>query len=442
MSTASSDPALGAALPYRLGRLLGRGRTGSVHVAEPVGGGGDVALRIISAELVASPDARKRLLAECAAAAELEHPNVLPIHEAGDVGGVVYVAMELVDGTDLATALENGPLSPEQTLAVVEQTAAALHAAHCEGLVHRDLRPAGIFLEAGSQRIYVSDFGVGRLSAAAPYAAPEVVEGRRVDGRADVYSLGRVLADCLGKAPGEELDEVVATALAHDPWDRYTTAPELADAVRRAIATLPASAPPAPTPPPAAEKALEPEPAPELEPEPPLKSASSRRRALTVAGAIVLALGLVAVIAAVLSGGHKAAPGHPTSAVAPKIATSLEDVLTPVSSTVSSFASLPFGAPNFSPLYDRVANSTVGVRYRLSPDRWCGRPAAATDPCMQGVVPGVGAAEGEQLRIYCYTQGTPVLGNSWWARVQVNPDEYVPVAYLQSGLTNLAPTCQ
>ena len=112
-----------------------------------------------------------------------------------------------------------------------------------------------------------------------------------------------------------------------------------------------------------------------------------------------------------------------------------------VSRSVGAAAALPLAAP---PLYDVVAfSSGTGVRYRSSPAQWCG-DAPPTDPCWNSVVPGAGAAEGQQLRVYCYAQGAAVHGNSWWAQVSEQPAEYVPATFLQDSHDQLpadAPLC-
>ena len=140
----------------------------------------------------------------------LEHPNVVPIYDAGDVDGRLYLAMRLVDGTDLGSLLRNdGALEPARALAICAQIASALDAAHARGLVHRDVKPSNVLLDS-SEHVYLADFGLTRRfddpigesgedrSIGTPaYLAPEQLEGLAVDGRADVYSLGCLLYECL-----------------------------------------------------------------------------------------------------------------------------------------------------------------------------------------------------------------------------------------------------
>ena len=140
---------------------------------------------------------------------------MIPIYDAGEVDGVLYLAMRYVGGPSLRTFLrERGPLSAEQTLGIARQLGAALDAAHSAGLVHRDVKPANVLLSEADEHAFLCDFGLARRNdsegltqagsflGTADYAAPEQIEGRPVDGRADVYSLGCLLFHCLaGYAP-------------------------------------------------------------------------------------------------------------------------------------------------------------------------------------------------------------------------------------------------
>ena len=144
----------------------------------------------------------------------IDHPNVLPVYDAGETDGVLWIAMRYVDGIDLAALLaRDGPLAPEQALAICGQVAGALDAAHARGLVHRDVKPGNILLaveEGAVAHAYLADFGLtkriggargltvsGQVLGTIDYVAPEQVEGGPVDGRADQYSLGCVLFECL-----------------------------------------------------------------------------------------------------------------------------------------------------------------------------------------------------------------------------------------------------
>src|SRR5262249_49331660 len=154
---------------------------------------------------------RERFARESELVMSLEHPNVVPIYDAGDVDGRVYLAMRLVDGTDLGSLLRaEGALEPSPAVAICRQIASALDAAHAQGLVHRDVKPSNVLLDQ-TGHAYLADFGLTRRlddqSSGAPgdersigtpaYLAPEQLMGRPVDGRADVYSLGCLLYECL-----------------------------------------------------------------------------------------------------------------------------------------------------------------------------------------------------------------------------------------------------
>ena len=144
----------------------------------------------------------------------LEHPNVVPIHDAGDIDGRLYLAMRYVEGTDLRALLRaEGALEPARALAICGQVANALDAAHAKGLVHRDVKPSNVLLDE-NEHVYLADFGLtrrldeqgdpageGRSVGTPAYLAPEQIEGGRIDGRTDVYSLGCLLYQCLTGVP-------------------------------------------------------------------------------------------------------------------------------------------------------------------------------------------------------------------------------------------------
>ena len=249
----ASDPHIGSdLLGYEIEEVIGRGGMGVVYRARDRALERNVALKLIAPEYAGFTGFRGRFLAESRLAASLEHPNVVPIYGAGDQDGHLYIAMRYIEGRDLREILRDGVLTPERAIAICRQVASALDAAHEQGLVHRDVKPSNILLDA-SDRAYLADFGLSRLSsdpAKAPeiaaslgtidYVAPEQIRGDAIDGRADVYSLGCVLYECLtGSAPfsirsdvallyahlEEEppaapgLEDVMAKALAKDPED-------------------------------------------------------------------------------------------------------------------------------------------------------------------------------------------------------------------------------
>ena len=190
-----------------------------------------VALKLLAPALAEDDVFRERLVRESRLAASLNHPNVIPVYDTGEEDGVLYVSMRFVAGHDLRALIrDGGPLSVSETTSVITQAAAALDAAHAAGLVHRDIKPANILLEQGGEppgHVYVADFGLtthtdARSGATASgivgtvdYMAPEQIEGRQIDGRADVYALGCVLFECLVGRPPFKLDTDVAVLWAH-----------------------------------------------------------------------------------------------------------------------------------------------------------------------------------------------------------------------------------
>jgi class 3 adenylate cyclase/tRNA A-37 threonylcarbamoyl transferase component Bud32 len=258
---------------YRIEATIGRGATGTVYEARDERLDRRVALKVLHPELAADPVIRDRFIRESRIVASLDHPHIIPVHDADEVEGTLFIAMRLVpDGRDLDVLLrETGRLDRVRAAAIVKQVGEALDAAHAAGLVHRDVKPGNVLMartSGGTDHAYLSDFGLARtLSAAsaAPsgalhgtvgYMAPEVIEGSRADSRADVYSLGCMLYELVtGETPyrretdvavlfaqvrGEvseatsvdptlpaAVDEVIRAALAPDPAERIQTAGEL-----------------------------------------------------------------------------------------------------------------------------------------------------------------------------------------------------------------------
>jgi streptogramin lyase len=265
----SVDPRIGSQLAgYRIDALVGRGGMGVVYRAHDLALDRDVALKLLAPELAQDIAFRERFLRESRLAAALEHPNVIPIHDAGEIDGQLYIAMRLVDGTDLKTVLCEGPLEPARAVHIVEQIAGALDAAHARGLVHRDVKPSNVLVTA-DDHAYLADFGLTRRLGEAgealgamnslgtvDYVAPEQIRGDELDGRADQYSLACLLHETLTGQPPfhrttdvatlyahleEEpqappgLEHVLDRALAKQAADRYPTCAELAADARRAL---------------------------------------------------------------------------------------------------------------------------------------------------------------------------------------------------------------
>ena len=255
----------------RIDAVTGRGGMGVVYRGTQIALKRTVALKVVRDDLASDPEFRRRFTQESEIAASLDHPNIVPIHSAGEDAGRLYVTMRFVEGTDVREAIRmHGRLAPALAAEIVAQVAAALDAAHRRGLVHRDVKPANILLANadGRAHAYLTDFGLSRFTdseqitrtgtvvGTLDYMAPEQLEGRKVDGRVDVYALGCVLYQALtGRVPYPRdtehakmwahmteppprpgavapdlppgFDEVVARAMAKKPDDRYATAVEL-----------------------------------------------------------------------------------------------------------------------------------------------------------------------------------------------------------------------
>jgi ABC-type branched-subunit amino acid transport system substrate-binding protein/outer membrane protein assembly factor BamB len=261
---------------YRVDSLIGRGGMGVVYLAHDESLERPVALKLIAPELLQDEEFRARFLREPKLAASLDHPNVIPIYDAGEHEGQLYLAMRYVKGTDLRAVLEReGKLSPERTIEVLSQVAGALDAAHERALVHRDVKPANMLLdEAGHP--YLTDFGItkeaggestdtGQVVGTLDYLAPEQIRGEEVDGRTDCYALACVLCECLSGTPpfrrrteaetlwahmqGEPaplrgrsaLSPVLRRALAKEKDDRYPTCGEFIEAAADALRVEPPS---------------------------------------------------------------------------------------------------------------------------------------------------------------------------------------------------------
>jgi class 3 adenylate cyclase/tetratricopeptide (TPR) repeat protein len=276
--TAGTDALLGEELAgYRVETRIGRGGMGVVYLAEDVRLGRMVALKVLAPDLAADERFRERFLRESRLAASLDHPNVVPVFEAGEASGALFIAMRYVEGPDLGALIgREGALEPHLAIDLVRQAAEALDAAHRRGLVHRDVKPANILVDAG-RHAYLTDFGLSRLVGASSltgsgqfvgtveYVAPEQIEGAEIGPPADVYSLGAVLVECLtGSTPYPydsnlavlwahiqddppsvsarrpslpiALDAVVARALAKKPDERFARCGELVESARLALA--------------------------------------------------------------------------------------------------------------------------------------------------------------------------------------------------------------
>jgi serine/threonine-protein kinase len=228
------DPRVGTDIgPYRIEALIGRGGMGVVYRATDTRLDRRVALKVLTPELAEDETFRARFLRESRLAASIDDPNIIPVYEAGEFHGTYFLAMRFVDGTDLESRLRNGPLAPEVTVHLLGQIASALDAAHEAGLVHRDVKPANILIASGKgpdrpEHAYLTDFGLtkhrgsqtgatraGSFLGTLDYIAPEQIEGKEVDGRADQYALSCVAFQSLTGTSPFPRDNDAATLMAH-----------------------------------------------------------------------------------------------------------------------------------------------------------------------------------------------------------------------------------
>ena len=266
---------------YLLGEEIGAGGMAVVFLARDERLDRPVALKLLTPWLAADEEFRHRFLRESRAAAAVDDPHIIPVYEAGDADGVLFLAMRYVSGGDVRSHLRrDGPFGPARAVAVISPMASALDAAHAAGLVHRDVKPANMLVDSRPGRpdhVYLSDFGLAKGRAASvkltrtglnlgtvAYMAPEQIEGGEVDGRTDQYALAcaafellagvvpfdndhdmAVLFAHLSAAPPSlasrrpeipaAVDEVLARALAKASADRYPSCQDFADALRQAF---------------------------------------------------------------------------------------------------------------------------------------------------------------------------------------------------------------
>ncbi|WNV81978.1 serine/threonine-protein kinase [Umezawaea sp. Da 62-37] len=265
---------------YRIDGVLGRGGMSVTYRATDVRLGRKVALKVIGEHLTADAEFRERFVDEARNTSAIDHANIVPLYDFDEVDGLLYIAMRLVDGSDLASHIKDGPLSPARTLTLLGQVAEALDMLHGKGLVHLDVKPANVLVttkEAVREHVYLADFGLTRRGATGhrtrtgdflgspTYAAPEHLRGEPVDGRTDAYALACMLYACLSGRPPFQggvqdviqghlaqeippltslvvlppaIDDVLRKGTAKDPNQRFANCQELINAARGALAQV------------------------------------------------------------------------------------------------------------------------------------------------------------------------------------------------------------
>ncbi|ASU77352.1 serine/threonine protein kinase [Actinopolyspora erythraea] len=278
---------------YKIDGVLGRGGMSVMYRATDVRLGRKVALKVMGEHITGDGEFRERFVDEARNTSAIDHANIVPLYDFGEVDGMLYIAMRLVDGSDLASLISEGPIAPNRAVELLGQVAEALDTLHEQGLVHLDLKPANVLVtsrEASHEHVYLADFGLTRRGATGhrtstgdflgspTYAAPEHLRGESVDGRTDLYALACMLFACLtGGAPykGEvqeviqghlkleqprvtsrvalppAVDEVLRRGMGKTPEQRYGSCKELIAATKNALSPLGARGdqPPPPAPP-------------------------------------------------------------------------------------------------------------------------------------------------------------------------------------------------
>lgn len=273
---------------YKIDGVLGRGGMSVMYRATDTRLGRKVALKVMGEHITGDAEFRERFVDEARNTSAIDHANIVPLYDFGEVDGMLYIAMRLVDGSDLAGLIKDGPISPKRALELLSQIAEALDMLAERGLVHLDLKPANVLVtsrESSAEHVYLADFGLTRRGATGhrtstgdflgspTYAAPEHLRGEPVDGRTDLYALACMLFACLtGRPPFQgqvqeviqghlrleppavtsvvvlptAIDDVLRKGMAKTAGQRFATCKEMIDAARTALAPVarPSMAPP------------------------------------------------------------------------------------------------------------------------------------------------------------------------------------------------------
>jgi serine/threonine protein kinase len=430
---------------YQLKRLLGRGGMGEVHEAYDTSKDRTVALKILSDELARDEEFRTRFQRESRAAAMLEEPHVIPIHDWGEIDGNLYIDMRLVRGENLHEILQRGPLERARAVAIIRQVAAALDAAHGQGLIHRDIKPQNILVTGAEDFAYLIDFGIaesrgdtrltniGSAIGSFAYIAPERFSDRPATPAVDTYSLAGVLYEALtGQTPFKggsieqviaahistppprpsaansrvpaALDEVIARGMAKEPDDRYGSPGALGRAAERALAGATSTRPDPKSF--AATQAAVVHSAPTLaawqvaQPHPPAPQQSEPSKSrpwllpAVIIGGLALLLGGIGIAIGRNAGQNSAAP----SSTSPSTGYSIPAAPTPYPSEESpSRGSTP--AP-YSPTNPDTSAATSEIATVPGADQhgWIGYPSAR---CVNGTQPAALARTTQSVLVIC-----------------------------------------
>jgi serine/threonine protein kinase len=423
----------GSIAGYLLEGYIGQGGTGAVYLARDERLGRQVAFKVVAPELARDAAFRARFLRESREATVVGHPHIIPVYQAGEADGMVYLAMRYVqDGNVRSLVSRFGPLDSAQAWSIIAQVASALDAAHAHGLIHRDVKPASMLVDASSAEdsmaayqadrgdvahVYLSDFGMGmnpapgdsrttgQFAGTLDYVAPEQIRGRALDGRADLYSLAcagfellcgtppfaqdqglTVMYDQLYVPPPPAtarrpdlpvaVDEVLATALAKNPADRYATCGQFAEELQAALGLRPVrsrpprlAGPPAPARPSSNEGRAQPhEPAPAPTPVPPgpgvLRSPPPPPGQRPGRVRLIVAVAAVAITAAAVAVGVGVAHtsrSAPAASTTPVTSAPPATPVTPATSAVSSPAASSTPSVSASVLASRQASAVSNL---------------------------------------------------------------------------------
>jgi serine/threonine protein kinase len=395
MTSAHGGSRLGTRFgPYELNSLIGVGGMGEVYRAYDTVKERTVAVKVLRAEMAADPNYQERFRRESRMAARLQEPHVIPVHDFGDIDGVLYIDMRLVEGGSLKDELRvHGPLDPARATSIVSQVAAALDAAHADGLVHRDIKPENVLLTP-DDFAYLVDFGIahgggdasmtvtGLIIGSCAYMSAERFSGGQVGPSADVYSLTCLLYEMLtGRPPFETgdlrqlmtahmfsppprpsimrrgipraFDDVIAKGMAKKPGDRFASAGEMAKAARAALSGGPVPAAPAPLPSPPASTmqfsamyadpagtGYTPYPPPVVPaPQPAVRTSRSRSGQVALVVVTILLFAVAVVLAMQLLGGDQesaAPPATTTMAVPPPSVSTETETVSPSTTTTTT----------------------------------------------------------------------------------------------------------